>query len=358
MRLDAFLEENRREIIARCRTRVATRRAPRPTDMELERGIPLFLDQLIETLRSRRETNLDADGVATRHGSDLSHSGFTVAQVVHDYGDVCQAVTELAIERNAPISNEDFQRLNRCLDDAIALAVTEFSRLRDLDVAKTVAKEGAERLGILAHEVRNIATSVNLAYDVLKSGVVGMGGSTSKLLERALGRLNSLVSRSLTDVRLEVGTLHRERVEVSALLEEIEAAASLGAQAKGVMFSVASPEEPRLAVEVDSQIVAAILVNLVQNAIKFTHPHGHVVLRAHATAERVQFDVVDECGGLPPGSTETLFKPFEQRDKDRSGIGLGLVIARRGAEAHGGEIRVRDMPGTGCVFTLDLPRAV
>ena len=107
MRLDAFLTENRADIIDRCRVKVSSRRAPRPTDLELERGIPLFLDQLIETLRLKLGRNPDADGVATRHGQDLSRSGFTVAQVVHDYGDVCQAVTDLAIELKAPITNED-----------------------------------------------------------------------------------------------------------------------------------------------------------------------------------------------------------------------------------------------------------
>jgi signal transduction histidine kinase len=355
MRLDGFLTQNRGEIIGRCRTRVALRRAPRPTDFELERGIPIFLDQLIETLQLHLDASLDADEAATQHGNALSSSGFTVAQVIHDYGDVCQVVTDLAIERNAPISNEDFKRLNRCLDDAIANAVTEFCRLRDLDLARDVAREGTERLGILAHEVRNIATSVNLAFDALQSGTVGMSGSTAKVLERSVARLNSLVTQSLTSVRLEVGTLHRERVEVSTLFEEIEAAASLSAKAKGVMFSVTRPDEV-LAIDIDSQIVAAILVNLVQNAIKFTHPQGHVVLSARATADHVQLDVLDECGGLPAGGSEVLFRPYEQRSKDRSGVGLGLVIARRGAEAHGGEIRVRDIPGTGCVFTVELAR--
>jgi hypothetical protein len=104
MRLDAFLVENRADIIERCRVKVSARRAPRPTAAELERGIPLFLDQLVETLRLHT-TNPDHDAAATGHGRDLMNSGFTIAQVVHDYGDVCQSVTDLAIERAAPISN-------------------------------------------------------------------------------------------------------------------------------------------------------------------------------------------------------------------------------------------------------------
>jgi hypothetical protein len=317
----------------------------------------MFLDQLIETLHLRLDKNPDADGVATQHGSDLLRSGFTVAQVVHDYGDVCQSVADLAIERDAPIANEDFRTLNRCLDDAIADAVTEFTRLRDIDTADEGARQSNERLGVLAHEVRNIVTSVTLAFELVKSGRVGLAGATGAVLERSLDRLNALVARSLTEVRLEAGTLHRDRVEVTHLFAEVAIPSALGAQAKGVEFSVVLPEEAGLAMDADVQIVAAILVNLIQNAVKFTPEHGSVVLSARATRDRVLLDVTDECGGLPPGTTETLFRAFEQRGKDRSGIGLGLTIALRGAEAHGGHIHVRDVPGTGCVFTVDLPRA-
>jgi signal transduction histidine kinase len=114
--------------------------------------------------------------------------------------------------------------------------------------------------------------------------------------------------------------------------------------------------EPTVTIEGDRQILAAAVSNLLQNAFKFSREHGHVSLTARATADRVLVDVEDECGGLPPGKAEELFRTFEQRGADRSGVGLGLSISRRAAEAHGGELRVRDVPGKGCVFTLDLPR--
>ena len=65
---------------------------------------------------------------AARHGRDLKLQGFTVSQVVHDHGDVCQSIMDLALQLNAPIDVEDFRTLNRCLDDAIASAVTEYGR--------------------------------------------------------------------------------------------------------------------------------------------------------------------------------------------------------------------------------------
>jgi signal transduction histidine kinase len=67
-------------------------------------------------------------------------------------------------------------------------------------------------------------------------------------------------------------------------------------------------------------------------------------------------DVEDACGGLPPGKIEELFRPFEQRGADRTGLGLGLSISQQGVEANGGVLRAHDLPGIGCVFTIDLPR--
>lgn len=114
--------------------------------------------------------------------------------------------------------------------------------------------------------------------------------------------------------------------------------------------------DPALIIEGDRQVLAAAVSNLLQNAFKFTRKGGAVSLRARATADRVFVEVEDECGGLPPGKPEELFRPYEQRGSERSGVGLGLAICRKAAEANGAEIRVTDRPGKGCVFTLVLPR--
>jgi len=92
---------------------VAKRSAPLPTDTELEKGIPLFLDQLSEWMADPNEDAAFAPG-ATKHGGDLLRMGFSIAQVVHDYGDVCQAITGVALGQGAPISTDDFRVLNKC----------------------------------------------------------------------------------------------------------------------------------------------------------------------------------------------------------------------------------------------------
>jgi signal transduction histidine kinase len=289
---------------------------------------------------------------AILHGGELKQAGFTVAQVVHDYGDVCQAVTELAIELELPISADEFKTLNRCLDEAIAQAVTEFARQREL----SLSDRGTERLGFFAHELRNLLSNAMLAFEVLKTGTVGVGGSTGMVLGRNLVALRDLIDRSLAAVRLEAGLQRRERVPLAQLMEEVEVAATIEAKVRGLQLTV-TPVDAEGAINVDRQLIAAALANLLQNAFKFSRSKGHVVLRTDtATAPgRVLIDVEDECGGLPEGNAEELFRPFEQRSRDRTGMGLGLAIARESVETNGGLIRARNLPGKGCVFTIDLP---
>jgi hypothetical protein len=170
-------------------------------------------------------------------------------------------------------------------------------------------------------------------------------------------RLRDLVNRSMAEVRLEAGISRRKRVVLADLMEEVEIAGTIQATVAHRRLTVSSVE-PGVVIDVDRQLIAAVLDNLLTNAFKFSRPRGHVVLRMDtaSTPDRVLIEVEDECGGLPPGRAEGLFEAFEQRGSDRSGLGLGLAIARESVEFNGGTIRVRDLPGRGCVFTVDLPR--
>ena len=354
--LHEFLAANRSELIERTRAKVALRFAPRPTDEELDKGIPLFLDQLVVILRTAGKTPdlTELGKAAARYGAELIACGFTVSQVVRDYGDLCQTVTELAHERGAPISAEEFHTFNLCLDDAIAEAVSEYARIRE----RRRAEEERERLGSLAHELRNRLSAAMLAFSAIKSGRVPFGGSTGHMLWRNLRMIRDLVDNSLAQVRLESGSPDvKERILVAELIENVEVEASLDAEERAMSLTVAAV--PRdLAIEGDPAMLTAAVVNLLQNAFKFTHPEGHVSLTTSATAQRVVFDIEDECGGLPAGVTEELFAPYTQRGENRRGLGLGLTISRRAIARIGGELRVRDLPGRGCIFTIDLPRAL
>jgi signal transduction histidine kinase len=361
--LHDFLQVNRGELTARCKAKVARRSSPAPTASEVEFGVPVLIDQLIDMLRTEHpeqtagriaeSLTTDIDRAAAHHGGELLRKGFTVDQVVHDYGDLCQAVTELAREKKEPISVEEFHTFNRCLDSAIAGAVSEFGRQRDYIFAES-ARTLNERLGSLAHELRNLLNTAMLAYAAIKGGHGAVAGATGAVLDRSLDGLRSLIDRALADVRLTGGLqAQRELTSLDVVLEEVRVAAQLDATVRNVAFTVSI--DPGLSIATDRQMLSSALANLLQNAFKFTRPGSHVRLTARIVAGHVRIEVADQCGGLPPGWAEELFRPFTQRSDDRSGVGLGLSISRRAVQAIGGTLEVRDVPGTGCIFTIDLP---
>jgi signal transduction histidine kinase len=353
--LSEFVRSHRDEIIARCRTRVAERMAPRPTVSELEDGIPLFLRELEQTLECELLSRPRLATAAVAHGRALLRGGFSIAQVVHDYGDTCQTITELAIERNAPISIEEFRALNRSLDDAIAEAVTEYERQHEIDVVAEGARRSNEHMGAVAQQLHQLLRSAMLAYDVLRGGSVGIRGNTGDVLGRSLVGLRDLVNRSLTEVRLIAGVSQPERIPVARLVEDIEVSAVHSARARGHRLTV-SEVDPLLVVEADRQILSSIVSNLLDNAFTYTRPHSHVWLHTHATADRVRFEVEDQCGGISPDEVARLLEPYETAGNGPSALGPGLAICVRGVEALHGEMHVRNQ-NNGCVFTVELPRA-
>jgi len=318
------------------------------------RRVELFVEQLIETLRDgaadSESGNREIRATAARHGAQLLAQGFTVAHVVHGYGSVCQAITDLAVERGAPITTSEFRTLNQCLDAAMAGAVTEYSHQHD----QGASAQSTKHLGFFAHELRNLLSSAMLAFEILEKGQVAVGGSTGGVLRRSLLGLRDLVDRALSEVRLQAGVERRESVRVAEIVEEVEASGLIEAQARGSHL-VVKPGEYDLFVEVVRHLIASALANLVQNGIKFSPPNGSVTVSVRLTGDRVLIEVADECGGLPAGKADSLFRPYVQEHRDRGGLGLGLAIARQSVEANGGLLRVQDIPGTGCVFTIDLP---
>ncbi|WP_250514384.1 HAMP domain-containing sensor histidine kinase [Caballeronia sp. INDeC2] len=371
--LHTFLANNRDELIVRCRTKVAQRPTRGASVLQLENGVPIFLEQLIETLRIE-QTDRPADSVivsgssggnsgrseigeaAAQHGHELLRLGYTVDQVVHDYGDLCQAITDLAHERDAPFSIEEFRTLNRCLDNAIADAVTEFSYQRDFKMATQHALEEGERMGSFAHELRNFLHTATLAFAAAKAGNLPLFGATGAVLERSLAGLGKLIEHSIEDARIPSGDSAKWTLfSLSDFINETKHAANLAAQLRGCGF-VVTPVDPRLAVSGNRDLLYSALGNLIQNAFKFTRPNTDVSLNAYAIADKILIEVKDHGGGLPPGKAEQMFLPFTQFGADKSGLGLGLSIARRSVELNDGILSVRDIPGDGCIFTISLPR--
>jgi hypothetical protein len=194
--LDEFIALNRTEIIRRCREKVEAQSDAPPAGADAGRGIPLFLDQLLDELRHGPSVTADIVRTATQHGHDLLMNGYSVSQVVHDYGNVCQAVTELAVERQAAITTDDFRTLNRCLDDAIAGAVTEYGRVRE----RSTTADGTIEAGRGGTMTRDLLTAIQIsktAFEAIKSGRVGVAGSTGTVLGLGLDTAHDLAERLL-----------------------------------------------------------------------------------------------------------------------------------------------------------------
>ena len=189
--LHDFLIANRAGyLIARCRLKVSRRRTPTATTAEIKStAFHSSFEQLIKTLEEVEQTReplksrhvsgpsgggapawSEMGAAAAVHGHDLFRRGFTVDQVVHDYGDLCQAITDLAVDRTARFEIDEFRTLNRCLDNAIAGAVTEFAYRHDVRVAEKHADTLGERLGFLAHQMRDLLQTATLRADVDQGG--------------------------------------------------------------------------------------------------------------------------------------------------------------------------------------------
>lgn len=352
--LHEFIAANRDLIIERTRERVQSRPWPSVSPQEIESGVPQFLTQIVEILQmSAGPQQIDQDAVsaaAARHGAELLELGYNVSQVVHDYGDICQVITQIAVEQNAPITVEEFHTLNLCLDIAIAGAVTEHARI----TAQTPSVHEVERLGQSAHELRDVLNSALLAFHALRRGTVAINGSTGEILGRSLMSLRDMIDRAVSEVRLTATEPRRERISAIAFLDEIGATGMLHSEYRHIKFAI-EPTDPGLAIEADPQLLSSAVMNLLHNAFKYTPLGGHVVLRAHANNQRLFIEVEDECGGIP-ASKGDLFKAFgDRRGTDRSGLGLGLSIARNAVRANGGDISIRNLPGKGCVFVIELP---
>ena len=206
--LHEFVTVHREEIINRCRSKVGKRSVPPATKGEIDHGVPMFLDQLVDELGREPSSTMDTKKIkktATLHGNDLLRQGFTVSQVVHDYGDVCQTITEMAVELKSPISTPDFRMLNQCLDDAIAGAVAEYGRERDQSMDKGTVGE-TERLAVLTGQLRTSINTAKAALEAIKSERVGIAGSTGTLLDRSLASAHDLMERLVAEVYLPKGT--------------------------------------------------------------------------------------------------------------------------------------------------------
>jgi hypothetical protein len=215
--LSAFLGQHREELIVRCAARAAERPQPLRSRVPHASGIPLFLQQLQDTLEAEEQDHLEesmrisgvagGDSVrvsqmgisATLHGRELLSLGYSVDEVVHAYGDLCQSVTDLAYELAVPFAVSEFRTLNRSLDNAIASAVTAFSDARDTESEVQKRAEAAARVDVLIHALRSSLATATYAVVAMEAGNLPMKGSTGSVLKKCISAMRAEIGGPTLD---------------------------------------------------------------------------------------------------------------------------------------------------------------
>jgi signal transduction histidine kinase len=212
----------------------------------------------------------------------------------------------------------------------------------------------------IAHELRTPLTVVLGHTEALSDGALPPDPETFEIIYDETKRLNRLVEDLRTLSLSDAGELYLNRSKTSPgdLLEGAAAARKPEAIAKEITLQIESAVELP-AVEVDPDRMTQVLVNLLDNALRYTPAGGTISLSARQIQEGVAIEVKDTGPGIPPEDLRHLFERFYRGDKSRQreqgGSGLGLAIAKSLVESQGGQMRVESQPGEGATFIIELP---
>lgn len=219
-------------------------------------------------------------------------------------------------------------------------------------------------LGIAAHDLRNPIGAVKGYVGILLDGILGevpesqreIMQKMNKICETMLDLVNNLLDVSA----IESGQLRLtpREVDLAGYLRESQEYGSLLAKAKSIEMKMEI--EPALpTVVMDPDRINQVIMNLVTNAIKFSHPETAITLKARVVGTEVQISVSDKGQGIPREEIPKIFTEFGRTSvrstAGEKGVGLGLAIVKRLVEAHGGHIWVESKVGVGSTFTFTLP---
>lgn len=355
-RLHDLLQERSAEVMMRWQLEVQGTIIPEGlAASELLDHMPVFLQEVIALLRASADEAAPVPEelqTATTHGEQRLRLGFSLDAVVREYGAMRDAI--FAIGREAgEITFREAQVVFDAIVNGIASAVSEYARQRDAELYR----QHNEHIAFLAHELRNPLGSATMAMTILEHrGFLPAEDRATVAMRNSLSKISELVDHALEDARVASGVeLRAEPTALSRVLGEVEVATAADAEARGVDLTFATG--PEIELRIDRRLIHSAFSNVVRNAIKFTHQGGRVDVRSHLDGARVVVEVEDCCGGLPEGAVEQAFAPFVRlgTEQTQKGFGLGLAIAKQAIAAHGGAIRLQDLPGKGCIFTFELP---
>jgi signal transduction histidine kinase len=343
-----LLKDRRADLISSWSERVRRAGVSALPRAELLDHMPPFVDEIIRALYPDAVPLPPMSAYAEGHGEQRLRLGFDVAEVVREYGALHECILRIAGEAGLVATLREQELVVRFLNAGIADAVSQYVKHRDLETQR----QTSEHLGFIAHELRNPLGAARLAFQRLRRDLTE--NRLVEMLDRNLRQTGEMIDSVLSHASLKMGVEPSlTSVPLQTFLREIATDADIEAQARNIQTRVSVPDNLRI--NADPRLLRSAVSNLFQNALKFSHEGSTVTLTAGQADGRVTIEVTDECGGLPAGKVADLFTPLVQRAENRSGFGLGLAIALQAAEAHNGTIKVRDTPGVGCTFVIDLP---
>jgi len=236
------------------------------------------------------------------------------------------------------------------------LLVQDLTRLRRLE---TVRRDFVSNL---SHELRTPLASLRALAETLQDGALDDPPAARRFVDQIqieVDALTQMVNELLELSKIESGRFSLDRSPVAAydLLASASQRMQLQAERADLSLRVECANDLPT-VQIDSQRLEQVLVNLIHNAVKFTRPGGEIVLFAQPDDESIRFAVRDTGVGIPADEVPRIFERFYRVDKSRTGngTGLGLSIAKHIVEAHGGKIWVESREGTGSTFYFTIPQ--
>jgi signal transduction histidine kinase len=348
VQLADFIQANKEKIIERWKVTAKDRLGLALETSELVNDLPLFLDDLVEALRSAAGKWPDMSG-AEQHGRRRMRRGIDIGALSEEMTLVGETILELIDQLALSVPANEVRELFHAMGRGVAASVRAYAGLRDHEIVE----QAMEHYSFIAHEIRGPLQTARLTAMLLLTAHEPGRQKYFDRLNNAIARAAQLIDDSIVQARLSGNPrVSAEPIAVQTLADMVCAEIEEQAQARGIAIV---NNVDALEVEGDQRLLATAVTNLMRNAVKFSSEGGQVTLRARAVADRVLFEVEDSCGGIPEDITAKLFQPFVQQNADRSGFGLGLLIVKRAVEAHHGSVRVINRPNEGCTFVLDLP---
>jgi signal transduction histidine kinase len=218
-------------------------------------------------------------------------------------------------------------------------------------------------VSLVSHELRTPVTSIRMFIETLALGRVKDPAQIQQVLQmlsQETERLSTLIERVLDWARIETGRkeYNRETLPVSSVVDTAVAAFRAQRLGSELHLTVDVPE-PLPPIQVDREAIAGALLNLLQNAYKYSGADKRIILTARAEGRWVRLSVEDQGVGIARRDRKRIFERFYRVDnlltRKTEGSGLGLAITKRIIEAHGGRITLKSELGKGSRFTLELP---